>query len=67
MLAPPFYNIMVDIAYGFPGKAFKRARTKINIYALVIVCLMSGATNILALEGIETQDVVQAIERHGTR
>ena len=67
VLAPPFYNIMVDIAYGFPGKAFKRARTKINIYALVIVCLMSGATNILALEGIETQDVVQAIERHGTR
>ena len=38
-----------------------------NIYALVIVCLLSGATNILALEGIETQDIVQALERHGAR
>ena len=38
-----------------------------KIYALVIVCTMSGATNILATEGIETQDVVQAIERHAAR
>ena len=67
ILAPPFYNVMIDIAYGFAGKMFKRARTKINIYALVIVCMMSGATNILALEGIETQDVAQALERHSSR
>ena len=58
---------MIDIAYGFAGNMFKRARTKINIYALVIVCMMSGATNVLALEGIETQDVAQALERHSSR
>ena len=34
------------------------------MYAIVIVCLLSGASNILAMEGCETQDVVAAIERH---
>ena len=33
----------------------------------IIVCLLSGATNIMALEGIETQDVCAAIERHSNR
>ena len=28
---------------------------------------MTGATNILALEGLETVDVVQALERHASR
>ena len=28
---------------------------------------MTGATNILALEGLETADVVQALERHASR
>lgn len=30
----------------------------------MIVCLMSGATNIMALEGIKTQDVCLPVERH---
>ena len=37
------------------------------MYAIVIVCLLSGACNILAMEGCETQDVVAAIERHSAR
>ena len=37
------------------------------MYAIVIVCLLSGASNILAMEGCETQDVVAAIERHSAR
>jgi hypothetical protein len=64
MIAPPFYNVMIDIAYGFQGQPFKNARKRVNIYALVIVCLLTGATHIIALEGIETQDVVLAIEKH---
>ena len=67
VLAPPFYNVMIDVAYGFAGQAYKRARKSMKIYALIIVCTMSGATNILALEGIETQDVVLALERHAAR
>ena len=41
---------MLDIAYGFPGVTYKNARKTIKVYALVFVCLISGATNILALE-----------------
>ena len=57
----------MDICYGIKGQSFKRSRTVIKIYGLVIVCLLSGATNIMALEGIETQDVCAAIERHSNR
>ena len=64
IIAPPFYSVMMDIAYGFVGQTYKRSRTKMKVYALVIVCICTGATNILALEGIESQDVIQALERH---
>ena len=42
---------MADIAYGFKGKPFKGARKELNVYALVIVCLLSGACHILSMEG----------------
>ena len=58
---------MMDIAFNFSGKTHKRSRVSIKIYALVIVCIMTGATNILALKGLETVDVVQALERHASR
>ena len=67
VLAPPFYASMADIAYGFKGKPFKGARKELKVYAIVIVCLLSGACNILDMEGCETQDVVAAIERHSAR
>ena len=67
ILGLPFYSVMMDIAYGFPGVAFKNARKAIKVYALVFVCLMSGTTNIIALEGIETQDIAQALEKHACR
>ena len=67
-LAPVFYNVQMDIAYGpFNCQAFKKTRSVKTIYALVIVCMMSGATNMLVLEGIEVQDVIAAIERHSAR
>ena len=75
-IAPAFYHCMADICYGFKGKPHKYAshiktrqhnNTALKIYALVIVCLLSGATSILALEGIETQDVIAALERHSAR
>ena len=66
-LAPPFYHCQMDTVFGFKGKPYKNARKTFKTYALVIVCLLTGATNILALEGLETQDVVQALERHAFR
>ena len=65
VMAPPFYHAMIDVAYGFQAKAYLKARIKpFSIYALVIVCISTGATSILALENIEAQSIVQAIERH---
>ena len=58
MIAPVFYNSMMDIAYGFPGQAYLNARKRIDVFALVIVCILSGATDIL--EGLETQNVLYA-------
>jgi hypothetical protein len=66
-LVPCFYHSMADIAYGFCGKPHKSSRTTIKVYALVIVCLLTSATSILALEGLQTQDVVLALERHSGR
>ena len=67
VLAPPFHSSMLDIAFSFKGQAYKRARTPVKIYAVVFVCLMSGATNIMASEGLETQDIINVIERHSCR
>jgi hypothetical protein len=67
MLAPIFYNCQMDVVFGFKGQSFKRSRSTLKVYALVIVCLMSSATSILAMEGMETQDVILAIERHSAR
>ena len=67
MIAPPFYAIQLDIAYGFSAVPWKKARGKLTLYALVVVCLLSSAASILSLEGIETQDVVAALECHSSR
>ena len=66
-LTPPFYNCMADIAYGFKAKPYYGARKEYKIYALVIVCVLTSATNILVLEGLQTQNVIQALERHSSR
>ena len=67
-LAPVFYNTMLDIAYGpFRCQPFRKSRSTIVVYALVLVCLLTSATNILVLESLETQEVISCIERHGCR
>ena len=67
ILAPPFYIAQVDTVFGFKAQVFKDARKTVKIYALIICCLLTGATNILVIEGLETTDVLQAIERHAFR
>ena len=60
---------MIDVVYGFPGRPYKRARAlkvSIKFYALVIVCIMSGAMSIWMIEGLETQDVIQALKCHAS-
>ena len=61
VMAPPFHSVQMDVVYGgFMSKPWKNSRQHLEIYALVIVCLLSSATNILVLEGLESQDVVLA-------
>ena len=66
-LAPPFYICQADTVFGFKAQTFKNARKVVKIYAFIICCLLTGATNILTLEGLETRDILQALERHGSR
>ena len=51
IIAPPLFHMMVDIAFGFKGQSFKKSRTVLKFYAFVGVCILTGATSILLLEG----------------
>ena len=66
-IAPPFYTMMIDVAFGFKGQSYKKSRSTFKLYALVCVCILTGATSILVLEGLQTQDIVGALERHSSR
>jgi len=66
-IAPPFWAVQVDIAMSFRAKPTPKSKKAYPCSALVIVCLLTSATNILAIEGISTQLVVQAMERHAAR
>ena len=60
--APPFWAVQLDIAMSFTAKPTITSRKTFPCHALVIVCLLTSATNILAMDGLTTQAVVQAIE-----
>lgn len=59
VLTPCFRSCMMDICYGFKGQTFKRSQTVIKIYGLVIVCLLTGATHIMALKALKLKISVQ--------
>ena len=67
VLAPPFYACQADVVFGFQASIYPRARKTKKCYALILCCILTGATNILVMEGLSTRDVIQAIERHGAR
>jgi len=66
-IAPPFYFVQIDIAMSFKAKPFKESRKSLVAHALVMVCMVTSATNILVLDGLSTQAVIQALERHAAR
>jgi hypothetical protein len=66
-IAPPFYAVQMDIAMGFKGRPTKDSRKSFDCHALVIVCLLTSATSIMVIDGLETQSVIQALERHASR
>lgn len=66
-VAPPFWAIQLDIAMSFRAKPTITSRKTFPCSALILVCLLTSATNILVLDGLTTQTVIQAIERHAAR
>ena len=66
-VAPPFYHSMIDIATGFRAKATKNSKEYVPVYALVMVCVTTSATNILVMESMTTNAVLEALERHASR
>ena len=66
-VAPPFWAIQLDIAMSFVVRPTLKSKKTFPCHALIIVCLLTSATNILVLDGLTTQAVVQAIERHSSR
>ena len=66
-IAPPFWAVQIDIAMSFKARPTINSRKTFSCHALIIVCLLTSATSILVLDGLTTQAVVQAIERHSAR
>jgi len=66
-VAPPFWAVQLDIAMSFRGRANLSSKKSFPCNALIIVCLLTSATNILAMDGLTTQAVVMALERHAAR
>ena len=66
-LAPAFSAVMCDIASPFKVKTRFQGRQLMACPALVVVCLLTGATAIYICESEETQAIVLALERHSAR
>ena len=66
-IAPPFWHAQIDIAMGFKGRETEDSVRVFPCYALVICCLLTSATSILALPNLTTAGVVMALERHASR
>ena len=66
-VAPPFYYAMIDIAMAFKARPHKDARKSLTAHALIVVCLVTSSTSIWVIDGLSTQAVVQALERHAAR
>jgi hypothetical protein len=66
-IAPPFFAVQMDVVMGFRAKPMQESRKSFTANALVVVCLLSSATSILVMDGLSTQSVVLALERHASR
>ena len=71
ILAPLFYIAQVDTVFGLRAQIFKDARKRVKIYLCIGHLLLTywshWPTTILGIEGMETTDVLQAMERHAFR
>ena len=67
MIAPPFYAIQLDVCSPFVAHCIHGKRSRIPIFALVIICVTTGAVGIYALEKEDAKSIVKAVMRHSCR
>jgi hypothetical protein len=66
--APPFYAVQVDICYNDQMVAFDvKRRVKKQVYILVCVCMISHAVEIHAMDSMDTESIIFALERLAVR
>ena len=67
MICPAFYAIQIDVMSPFVAHCIHGKRSQLKIYALVIVCITTGAVGIYALEKEDAASIVKAVIRHSCR
>ena len=67
IVSPAFSFVQIDV--GGPFKAYSRhgKRSVLEVNALVIVCITTGAVSIMVLETLEAPSVVKGLLRHSCR
>ena len=67
IVSPPFTFIQVDTAGPFPAFSRHNQRAMVEVNCLVIVCIVTGAVSLWALESLEGPSIVKALVRHSAR
>ena len=67
VVSPPFSFVQIDTGGPFPAFSRHGQRSKVEVNAMVIVCVTTGAVSIMALEDLEAPTVVKALVRHSCR
>ena len=64
--APIFFACQLDLATGFKAYGVNSRVTK-AAHMLILVCMVTGAINIIVIESTDTEAVIGAIETHAAR
>ena len=67
VVSPAFSFVQLDTCGPFPTYSRHNFRSVLETNALVIICISTGAVNILALESLEAPSICKAILRHSHR
>ena len=67
IVSPAFSFVQIDTAGPFQAYSRHGKRSVLEVNALVLVCITTGAVSILALETLEAPSIVKALVRHSCR
>ena len=66
-IAPAFSYLQADTAGPFPAFSRHNQRSTIEVNCLVLICIVTGAVSLWALETLEAPSIVKAMLRHSAR